>query len=81
MNDLAICAQNIAAHWAAILAVLAFIISLAVFCFQRTLMSFCYGLFSVGCTYVATYLIAPYLVWFFVLGTVGIGSIACEGYW
>ena len=81
MDDLAGCAQNIAVHWAAILGFGALIIGLLVFCVQRTLLSLCYGLFAAGCTYVAAYLLLPYLVWFFVVGTFGIGAAACEGYW
>ncbi|MGC1495571.1 MAG: hypothetical protein WA790_07170 [Sulfitobacter sp.] len=81
MDDLAHCAQNIAEHWAAILAFMVLIIAIFVFAVRRTLLSFCYGLFSAGSTYVAAYFVIPYLVWFFVLGTMGVGSVACEGYW
>ncbi len=81
MEDLGRCAQNIAEHWAIILSVIVLIVGLLIFCIQRTLMSMCYVLFTAGSTYVGAYLIGPQLVWFFVLGTFGIGAVACEGYW
>jgi hypothetical protein len=81
MEDLANCAQNIAAYYASGIAALAVVVTVLWFCVVRRVITLCYGLLASFSLYVVAYLILPYLVWMFVLGTAGAGAVACEGFW
>lgn len=81
MEALGACAQNIATYYASGVAVLACIIAIGVFCLNRRFILLAYGMVSAGFAYVTAYLILPHLVFWFVVGTFGIGAAACDGFW
>jgi hypothetical protein len=80
MDQLALCADNIAAAWAAGLAVAILLVTVVVFAVRRTLTSLCYGLIWAIAAYLGGLALIPYIAMALFFGTLGIGTAVCAGY-
>ncbi|MBM1633806.1 hypothetical protein JQV27_13650 [Sulfitobacter mediterraneus] len=81
MEALGQCADNIAAYLAVGAAALYLIGTLIYFALRRSLISLCYGCVGAGFVYAGTIWVTPHLVILWAVGTFGMGTVICDGFW